>query len=44
MNIDVHNLEIYPQYVEISFMFANSCASISTISIQFVVYPLHDAY
>jgi hypothetical protein len=44
MNIDVHNLEIYPQYVENSFMFANSCASISTISIQFVVYPLHDAY
>jgi len=44
MNIDVHNLDIYLQYVENSFMFANSCASISTISIQFLVYPLHEEY
>jgi hypothetical protein len=44
MNIDVHNLKFYPQYVESSFKFVNSCASISTISIQFLVYPLHEAY
>ncbi len=44
MNIDVHNLEIYFQYVENSFMFANSCASISTISTQFLLYQLYEAY